>query len=741
MYYKFNFIKKILFILTTLSFIQILSFSQEKESNKFSAIVTKILSQNQSNPSKSDGKNFTELNEQDKIYSGATILTSDKQNVEIILYLGNTPTAIILIKENTDLNISYNNITNTQQLYINYGAIRIVTDSNITTAINSETITSINKGIDLGFVELTNKSASKKSGYMIVFDGELTLISKKDNNDLEIIKSLYICEYEDNKINTPIKFSNEKLQEWKETALYQTKDIPNKFNLALEKLEISEKLEVESEIEEEKPKKSFDENKKIMLSHLLSFETGVISYNGDIGPKFVFRPELTTQNNKFHFGLYLPVNIIPYKIHTNNRFFKINRNNNEWSFGTDIPNNNNMQAKIIDIVDDVLLKINNIRYNSIEDNFFINYGDLFNVSDFNYYSLVGFNSKIFHPMQRKSSFFTNFRTTFIDGFFYAEDVLPKGLYGTDLIFKTPNTLFKSKIKISAFTDCYDFLSKYKDESFFPTQINTVYNLEIFNVSSLGFSFYLSNGILIPFSYNFKTQTSLFQTLAIYNPYALFASLTANTGLSFKAYDLTLASEIILESGMNQVGLFDTLYIAHRENRTPLIKEWMESMISRSINIGDYNFGLRLIINYSFLKHIDIQSSYQVVFPGYFDKLFFRIGLNSQDKWTVNFAFYAEWVISRIGYSIQNFETFQENNILYLGFKISPLPGFDIHINGGIYPDLFNYFSYYKSNFMLDCYILYKPIYLNLKLKNKNFKNNKDEKESVLDIFDPNKISK
>ena len=190
-----------------------------------------------------------------------------------------------------------------------------------------------------------------------------------------------------------------------------------------------------------------------------------------------------------------------------------------------------------------------------------------------------------------------------------------------------------------------------------------------------------------------------------------------------------------------MGLFDSFYLANRENRTSSIKGWMESMTSRDVNIADYDFGLRFIINYKLLNHIDIQSSYQITFPGYFDKLFFRIGLNSQDKWKVNFSFYAEWVVSRIGFSIQNFNTFQENNILYLGFRISPFPGFDIHINGGIYPDLLDYFSLYSSNFMLDCYVSYKPMYSYLKLKNKDFKKNKSEKKPVLEIFDPNNTSK
>ncbi len=733
LFYNYKVFKKILIILIFSIITHYTVITQTRQPDDFSALITKITSQDQTKPSRSEGENFVELNEQDKINSGTTILTSDTQNVEIILYKNTTPTAIILIKENTDLKISYNFINNTQDLFINYGAIRVVTNNNINTVINSETVTSSCKGIDLGFVSITDKIVSKKSGYIIVFGGEAVITSKLNSENSENIEALFISEFENDKISSPRKFINEELQEWKETSLYQTSAVPHNVNLVLEKLELTQK---------EKQSSSLDENKKLLLSHLLTFETGVISYNKDIGPKFVFRPEITSQNGKFHFGLYLPVNIIPNKILTDNRFFKVNRNNNEWSFGTDIQYN--ILAKSIDIVDDILLKINSISYNHIEDNFFISFGDFFNVSDFNNYSLVGFNSKIFYPMQRKSSFVINFKTKLLDGLIYAEDVLPKGLYGTDLVFKTPNKIFKSEFRLSAFLDCYDLIPRYMDESFFPAQINTTYNLLLFDVTSIGFSFYLSNGVLLPLSYDYNTKSSSFTNLMLNNPFAILASLTANAGLSLRAKDFNLSSELILESGTNKVGLFDTYYIANRENRTSLLKEWMESMSSRSINVSDYKFGFRFIVKYNLLKHLALQSSYQVTFPGYFDKLFFKIELDSLDKWKVNCSFYAEWLISRIGFTFQSFEFFQENNILYLGFKISPFPGFDIHINGGMYPDSFKFFSPYNSNFLLDCYILYKPLFSYLKLKNKKFtprtKKEKSNDKSVRDIFDKNQVS-
>lgn len=720
LFYNYKIFKRIIFYFIFF-IINFSFFSEERSTENFYTLVTKIDSKDETKPTRSEGKDFIELNEQDKIYSGTTILTGSNQNVEIIIYKDNAPTAIVLIKENTDLKIDYDITNSIQKFFVNYGTIRVVSNNNITTNIDSETVTSINNGIDCGFVTLTDKIVSKKSGYLINFNGESTLTSKLDKNNSQKIESLSICEFEDYKVSSPRKFNNDELQEWKNTSLYQTQGIPEVLNLVLEKLElfVEEKvIEIENEkvVENEKSAFILDDDQKIMLSRLLTFETGVISYNYDIGIKFVYTPEIFTKDNKLHLGFYFPVNMIPYKILTDDRFFRVNRNNNEWSFGTDI--NGNLQAKILDIVDDLLLKISNIRYNQFEDNFFINYGDFFSLNDFNSYSLVGFNSRIFYPMHRKSSFIVNFKTKLLDGFFYAEDVLPKGLYGTDLIFKTPNNLFKSKFRLSLFTDCYDFLSYYSDESFFPTQINTSYILDIFNVSSLGLSFYLSNGILIPFSYNFKNTTSTFSTLITNNPFSIFSGLTANVGLLFRTNDFNLASEFIFDSGINKVGLFDTLYLAQRENRTQTIRDWMESMSERSVSFFDYHFGLRFIIKYNYLKHIILQSSYQLTFPGYFDKLFFKIELDSLDLWKVNCSLYVEWLISVIAFSVQNYEFFQENNIFYIGFKITPFPGFDICLNAGMYPDFLHYYPEQNVKFLLDCYIKYAPLFSYLKMKKK-----------------------
>lgn len=708
MFYRYKNIKKILFlfIITIISFC---IFTENRSAESFYASVTKIISTDGTNPTRSEDKDFIELKENDLIYSGGTILTGSAQNVEIIIYKDNKPAAIVLIKENTDLKIEYDLTDGIQKFFVNYGSIRVVSNSNIITNIESEAVISINKGIDCGFVTLMDNAASKKSGYLISFDSESTLTSKLDKNNSEKIENLSICEFEDYKVSSPRKFSNDELQEWRNTSLFKSQNIPAELKLVLESLELDIK-----KVKKEKSAFILDEDKKIMLSRLLTFETGVISYNYDIGPKFVFRPEILSKKEKFHLGFYFPVNLIPYKILTEDRFFRVNRNNNERSFGTDITGN--LQAKILDIIDDVLLKISNIRYNQFEDDFFINFGDFFSLNDFNSYSLVAFNSRIFYPMHRKSSLLINFKTKLLDGFVYAEDVLPKGLYGTDLIFKTPNNIMKSKFRLSMFIDCYDFLSHYYDESFFPAQINTSYILDIFNVSSLSFSFYISNGILLPLSYNFKNSTSSFISLFNNNPFFLFSGLTGNAGLLFRANNFNLSSEFIFDSGINKVGLFDSLYLAQRENRTQTVRDWMESKSDRSAAFFDYHFGIRFMIKYNYLKHLIVQTSYQLTFPGYYDKFFFKLELDSLDLWKVNCSLYVEWLISVIAFSAQSFEYFQENNIFYIGFKISPFPGFDIHLNAGMYPDFLHYYTNNSVKFLLDCYIQYKPIYSHLKMK-------------------------
>ena len=86
-------------------------------------------------------------------------------------------------------------------------------------------------------------------------------------------------------------------------------------------------------------------------------------------PLFVWFPTIFALNDKLEIGLYLSANIIPYAILTNDRFLKVNIDNNEWSFGTDkYPNTT---AMVFDIIDDSLLKFRRIKYNNPEDTFYL----------------------------------------------------------------------------------------------------------------------------------------------------------------------------------------------------------------------------------------------------------------------------------------------------------------------------------------------------------------------------------
>ena len=74
-------------------------------------------------------------------------------------------------------------------------------------------------------------------------------------------------------------------------------------------------------------------------------------------------------------------------------------------------------------------------------------------------------------MDRKSSFVFDFKLPFFETFIYAEDVLPKGLYGIDMALMTPYKSFKFKFDISSFIDCFDLMQFNNNESIFPWYAN------------------------------------------------------------------------------------------------------------------------------------------------------------------------------------------------------------------------------------------------------------------------------
>ena len=285
------------------------------------------------------------------------------------------------------------------------------------------------------------------------------MASRKDLDNSEMVEELQICEFENYTIFTPRYFNMAEFKSWKNDMLFRTENIPQNLHLILETLDFREKIEKKGKM----PKFSY----KKLVASILSFEAGTINYDKNIAIKCVWRPGASVLGNKFEFGFFVPVNFIPSKTFTTQPFMNVNGNNNEWSFGSD--KIGNAQAIVFDIFDDILLKIRILRYNNINEKVFLQLGRYNNVSDFLQYSMVDFNSHIFYPKYRKVSFVSKFTLDWFEAFIYAEDVLPKGIYGTNLLFMTPNKSFKFKFRISAFIDCYDLIKFDYTESFFPAQ--------------------------------------------------------------------------------------------------------------------------------------------------------------------------------------------------------------------------------------------------------------------------------
>lgn len=675
----------------------------------------------------------------DKFLQSYSLLTTESQQVEIEIFDDLMIAGMLKIEENTNISYTYDTTNDTLLIRVPYGRIRCVVKPEYKTKIILQTVTINSVDSDFGVTNLQDDNGVQ-NGSIIVFGNKVNIQSIKDKNNSENPGAWQICDFRGSKVYPPYYFYEDKLTNWKNSMIFKSSNKPRNLNYVLETLEYKPHIEVITDNKKQRTtivkdsttdlhqdvtsdkivKNKFDYKK--FFSSFLSLEAGSIVYDGDIAVKFVSTPGINLFDNKFEFGFYLSLNFVPSKLFSGNWAMSINNGNNEWSFGTD---QNNNTAKIVwDVFDDILLKLRVLRYNTIQDKIFVNFGDYFNISDFYQYSLVDFNSKIFFPRLRKSSFVTKINVSYFEWLFYAEDVLPRGIYGTEIMLKTPSKSFRFRFKLSGYIDAYNLIKFDGTESSFPGQFNTAFIFEPFNLPSFGFSFYLSGGILIPFTYNMQTGTSNFNTLLSQNPAALAANTSGNIGFFLRLTKFSFSGEFILDSGLNKIGLYDTSYLATRDNRNSEILSWMTDKASKStIDITDFNFGFRTRMNYKFLKYVLIELSYQLTFPVYYDKLHFKIQLDSIEKWKVNFAFYFQWQIESLINAFSSTKAFQESNFMYIGFYIKPHKSVEIGFVSGVYPNYITASDPWYSSFIFDFYVKFKPLSIkknDLKRKKKKF---------------------
>lgn len=679
-----------------------------------------------------------EVKKDDKIYSNGIILTYKHQDIELIIYKNSKPIGAIYISENSDLRFNFEN--DSINIEINYGRTRFVIKeyNKLNVFLNTTKIES--KGTDFGVLSLLDEKNNSRKGYVIVFDGSIKHTSLNNESNSFNVEKWSFSRFYDYEVYAPEKFTPGELFVWKSVQVFKdsdqlVKDVPivlEYLNFPDYDLSLKDKEDLTDDMDKSKSitkiedrttdlttDKKFDYMK--FLTSFFSVELGSITFNNNIGAKIISRPGIKLFNDKFEFGFYFFLTIIPSKVFTGDMIMNINNKNNEWSFGTD---QGGVPEKIVfDVFDDLLLKLRVLRYNKIEDKVFIQAGEYNNISDRMFFSMVDFNSKIFFPMERKTSFVNSYNLPFFQGLLYAEDILPKGLYNISLYFSNPSKSFKFRWGISSYIDCYDLIKFWKDEeSFFPAQFNTHFEFVAFDLPTYWFSIYFNGGIFLPFSYNFAKNTSVFIDMINKNPSSIAGAMAFNFGIQWRVKKISFIFETIVDSDINKIGLFDISYSAKRENRKTILLNWITNMNNNQISISEYNFGFRIKVRIEHLQYFLIEPTYQLtfsytdnnnfgIFDIYYDKLYFRLIIDSKDRLKVNVSFILQWQIeSLIGViadmTQSNFNTLFKNNIFYMGLSLKPHKTVEISLNGGVFPDFSSPLSNVK--FLIDINASFKP---------------------------------
>lgn len=702
----------------------------------------------------------TKLKTNDKILLDGVILTDNDQLVELALYRGDIAVGFLSIKENSDVSIGEKN--NKFEIKINYGRCRVVLNNEIPIDFYTEYfITEIKESCDFGF-QSTLDTTGDTNGYFVIFDGRLNIESVFNRNYNQSIKKWEILKFINNNLQQKEFFTEAFLNNWKEDMYFNSKYIPENLNLALEKLNFESRV-----IEEEKnpivdtteddkdtvnnititdqtsdnikKKSKYKIDRKLVLLSFLSFETSMISEDmifsnlstDSLGIKICYRPGMSLFNNKFEYGLFFNLNIFPSKFKSQNlwdAFGYINSNtrwqNSEYSFGSD--HNGNYGRMVFDIFDDILSKLRIMRYNNIEDIFFIQAGEYYFFNDDLNFISYDFNPEFYNSLQRKTSLYTNINLNFFKFSLYAEDILPKGVYGANCSLNTPGQSFRFKFDTGAFIDCYNAIQFDNLQWTLPTDFYATFTLETFNLPSFGLSFYLNSGLFIPFNLNTSSFTNII-------PSGLVFAL----GSKIRFKDLIFAFEFVKDTKLCKVGMFDFSYTYHREKKNDLIIDYLETIKNRdnpNSFFEDHYFGFRAKMKFDLLKYAIVDFSVQLgassKYPDHigtdllndiYDKTYLKIIIDSKDRWTnFNINFYLLWTIENI---IQNLKDnkitscFIENNIAFAGLSISPIKPIELNFIFGIHPELDQLSTSFEAGLII------KPIYFYNTKKNDKTKNN------------------
>jgi hypothetical protein len=725
----------------------------------------------------------------DRLKSGCTILTGEHQAVEITIYNDNKASGYIVMSENTDIEINFGE---TIDLSMNYGRIRTVSNVGNPIALRSKAAGIRLNGGDLGFDSLIDDENNVK-GAVLDFGGTFDVASSISSQS-GTLNPMGRCDLLNGDLIFSAGFSKDDLNFWQGSMALKSDNIPDNVNFFLEKIKLDaadQKTQNVNTIKKETPvvkesettaKNSTDDVKKEtevkqdsenvpvvensdvtgdkaekktgvfdrdkFLCEFLSFKFAGTGYDEmienfklqNLGVIFAFDPSIVLFDGKFEFGFYLDLAFFPYTVCVTTTpgwemFGQVNSNSrfadHEWSFGSD--QNSEAGRIVFDVFDDLLLKMKTIRYNDPDDKIYVKAGQFNGIDETLKFSLDNFNPVYFSRLQRNESFFTKFDFGWFKANIYAEDVMPKGLYGTNFTLSTPGKSFVFKYYFSTYMDCYDTV-QFSDNAVWmmPARFDSSLILDTFNLPSFGLTFFLNGGVFIPFSSLLNDRNSMLVSSG------LIFSFGFNIRGNVKNNEFNFSLEFVKDGYLDKIGMFDLSYKMNRESYVSRMLSYYDGLSGRVTNdyFSDHYFGFRSRFNYNFLKHVNVDLSYQwgismgltsynvsglgaIPVPDtanirYYDKINFKLTLDSLDKWKIPCDLYLLWafdgVINAIGNTVvsSNAYSFFSSNSIFLGSNIHFIKGLSLFIQGGMYP-----FAG-LPNFCFEAGLNFKPYYFKKK---------------------------
>jgi hypothetical protein len=582
---------------------------------------------------KTENLSLAEYSKGEILSESLTILTGTNSTAEIKVLLNGQTLSSVFINPGTDLII---NFTESLQLASNYGSFRIVTSG-----LSNDTIISGNKyslklppSSDMQLSQLidsktylfTTTAASFKSSILITENTDKKkfllpemkkgFFSEKRSDINEIsIKELASYKTDFSFKETPedtfiIYFLenagiDKNIQENPAAAYAYRPNTSVKRNIIYFPIEDKEE-EILIEEKEEKivEKKVIEYSPELIKSYLLdlpAFETGFAYSNKEMGIRTGWFPEISISDNLFFMSLNFDFHIVPVNIQNNiSPFYKINKTNNEWSFGSDYLNN--IPAMIFDIIEDASLKTGFIKYGLEKSPFTLQSGNTPVKNDFASLRYFDYSPNLLMPYYRTTSFDISYRLPFFEGSFYAENVAVGGLFDISVKLMTPYENFKISGETSITTDTYDIRkgagqNNYK--ALTPLNFDNNIRFVIFNLPSFGYELYGNLGILFPFTINTKDFSSDYLSVFEKSPESILRFINVSIGQMWRFYNFSISADPFLNSRFAGITQYSPTYFLSRHSYFSELRNWYNDKSSENSSLlSDYIFGTRLGMKYN-----------------------------------------------------------------------------------------------------------------------------------------------